>query len=280
MFPVFTCERRLRRPCEPSGTARPAPHSMIASFAPSKTYPATTLIRRIWAIGSCGVPLEIAEHQDIGPRNGPHILGIQATAQRPASSPGRSSTRTESPGKIPTPHRLCIACHRSCRGLRRSRSAANPDRWKCPSTFEVKTNPPCRIRSAQPLQNCEARDAASVCTVELHPMPVEAPRQGRILREPARVGQRDEVEPQPLVWRIGPPEPLFPAKVGQTAIDPHPGAGSRSESPSEPAIDTCSAGREPDRSSASFTSSWTNRRSDRPTPARGFRCPRGSRRWP
>ena len=48
------------------------------------------------------------------------------------------------------------------------------------------------------------------------------PRPKWILGKPARVGQGDEIEPEPLIGER-PPEPFFTAEVGQSAVDPHAG---------------------------------------------------------
>ena len=62
--------------------------------------------------------------------------------------------------------------------------------------------------------------------IETHPVPIETPGQSGILKKPTRVGQSDEIEPQLLIQRIGSPEPLFAAKIGQTTVDPHTGAST------------------------------------------------------
>ena len=51
--------------------------------------------------------------------------------------------------------------------------------------------------------------------VEVEAMAVEAPRQLRVVAEPARVGQGDEVEAELLVGRIRLPESLVAAEVRQ-----------------------------------------------------------------
>src|SRR5262245_994402 len=64
-------------------------------------------------------------------------------------------------------------------------------------------------------------------SVKLHPVPVKAPCERWILQEPARARQRDKVEPQPLVRRIGPPETLVAPEVRQPTVDAHPGPGGQ-----------------------------------------------------
>ena len=60
-------------------------------------------------------------------------------------------------------------------------------------------------------------------------MAVEAPGERGVVGKPARVSQRDEVEPEPLVGWIGSPEPLIAPEVGQSAIDAHAGSGADQE---------------------------------------------------
>src|SRR5262249_1878263 len=60
--------------------------------------------------------------------------------------------------------------------------------------------------------------------IEVQAMAIEAPGQFGIVREPARVGQRNEVEAERGIGRIGVPETLVAAKIGQAGIDAHAGA--------------------------------------------------------
>lgn len=61
--------------------------------------------------------------------------------------------------------------------------------------------------------------------VEGEAMAVEAPGEARVGFEGGRVGDRFEGDSGPAECRIGRPEPVRPAKIGQPRIDAHAGAG-------------------------------------------------------
>ena len=61
--------------------------------------------------------------------------------------------------------------------------------------------------------------------VEIQPVAVEPPRERRIGGERLRTGDRLEPQAAATERRIGAPEPLRAAKVGQSGIDAHAGSG-------------------------------------------------------
>src|SRR5438132_13040468 len=66
--------------------------------------------------------------------------------------------------------------------------------------------------------------------VEIQTMSVKAPGQRRISREPARVRDRHEVQAELFIRRIGAPKSLRAAKIRQTRVDSHAGAGADQKS--------------------------------------------------
>ena len=65
--------------------------------------------------------------------------------------------------------------------------------------------------------------------IELEPVAVEAPGEGRVVLEPA--GVREVDEPQSLLAkrRVGPPEALVAPEVGEAGVDAHAGPGGDEE---------------------------------------------------
>ncbi len=61
--------------------------------------------------------------------------------------------------------------------------------------------------------------------VEVGPVAIESPRKGRVPLEAGRVRSVDEVDAEPLVKGVCPPETLGTPEIGQPGINPHPGAG-------------------------------------------------------
>ena len=103
-------------------------------------------------------------------------------------------------------------------------SSANPAFWNWPSTLEVTT------KQSRPKRSIQSRRMAKAVVgdglpVEVGAVAVEAPAEGRVALEMGRVGGLDEGEPEPLVHRVGVPEPLVAAEVGEPRVDPHPGPG-------------------------------------------------------
>src|SRR4051812_26989876 len=57
-------------------------------------------------------------------------------------------------------------------------------------------------------------------------MAVESPGQCGVISKPAWIRDRVEIQAEFRIGRIGIPEAVCPAEVGQSAIDSHTGAGS------------------------------------------------------
>src|SRR5690606_28484774 len=66
--------------------------------------------------------------------------------------------------------------------------------------------------------------------VQLEAMSVESPSQFGVPGEVHGVGDLDEAQPQPGVGRVGAPEALVPAEIGQAGVDAHAGAGADEKS--------------------------------------------------
>ena len=187
------CSRRCMRTV---GTAWPAPHSTTTTLASSSDVE-PRLIRRIWASVARGVPAPVAEHEDV----------------RPARAPQRGQTGKG--GDRPHSLRVDLDCERLARknadaafagALHSIEGAVNLDdplrveAGALELAVDVGREDESSRAASGPAQRREDREprVGSGLPVETHPVPVEAPGQRRVLGKPARVGQSDEIEPEPL----------------------------------------------------------------------------------
>ena len=65
--------------------------------------------------------------------------------------------------------------------------------------------------------------------VQVGAVAVEAPAEGRVVGKVFRIGAVDKGQPQAGIGRIGLPEAVVAAEVGQPGIDPHAGPGGDDE---------------------------------------------------
>ncbi len=70
--------------------------------------------------------------------------------------------------------------------------------------------------------------------IEIGAVAVKAPAEGRVPLEVGGIGGAYEIDAEPPVHRIGGPEPLIAAEIGESGINPHPRPGGDDQRPRLP----------------------------------------------